>query len=357
MRAPAEQGDLRDHAAGLRDAGKDDVPVLRRDMRFQRAGRLPAPHLHRFGDHGERIDDLRVARHGIEVEVRAAEIAVRLRELPRRELLVQIGDDEEHCAAGHNDETEMWMHQIDHDDEERHQRCIEKGDERARGQEGPQLLQILQRLVVPAVAVQRCASGGTQDRRPELHFELDRRAHQDEAPDRIHEGLQDDGAQNGNREHDQRIDRTARQHAVGYLEEIERDRKQQHVDGDREGHDDDHVAPDSCDTPCKTNGKVHRFAALVEAGAATAATATTAKIGGFAVVAAVVALAALVLPDWPAIAVDRLAEGNCGIGLCLALISRRLERHDGRVRRCLGNGLPGLRLFGRLLRTWDGSRA
>ncbi len=52
------------------------------------------------------------------------------------------------------------------------------------------LLQVLQDLVVLAVAMQGGAGRCRQDRRAKLHFKLDSGAHQDEAPDGVQEGLQ-----------------------------------------------------------------------------------------------------------------------------------------------------------------------
>ncbi len=135
MRAPAEKRNLCDHTRGFGHAREHDVAILCGHMRFQRARRFAAPHFHRFGDHGERIDDLRIARHGIEMEIGAAQISRGFGELPCGEALVQPGDGEQHGAADHDDNTEMRMDQINHHDEERHQRRIEESDKGSRGEE------------------------------------------------------------------------------------------------------------------------------------------------------------------------------------------------------------------------------
>ncbi len=322
MRTPAQKRHLGDHAGGLGDAGEHDVAILRRHMRLQRSGRFTAPHLHRLGYHGERIDDLRIARHGIEVEIGAAEITGGFGKLPCGETLVQPGDDEQHRAADHDDDAEMRMDEIDHHDEERHQRCIEESDERSRRQEGAQLLQVLQDLVVLAVAMQGCAGGGRKDRRAKLHLKLDSGAHQDEATDGVHESLQQNRAKHGHRQHDKRVHRAAGQHPVGNLEQIKRDGEQQDIDGDGEQHHHHHVAANGSDALGKTCGEIDRLAALVETALASAAatSATSAAIVRRLLAATTRHWPAFVFADRTVIIVDGFDERQvCIVNLGLRL--------------------------------------
>ena len=272
------------------------------------------------------------------MEICPAEVAVGFGKLPGGEFLVQIGDHEKHRAAGHDDDAEMRMHEIDNDHEERHQRRIEKRDQRAGCQEAAQKLQILQRLIILAAAMQRCSRCSAEDRRAELDFQFHRGAHQDEAPDRIHEGLQQDGADHGDREHDERIDGAARQHPVGYLEEIERDCQQKDVDGDREHHDDHHVASHRRHAPREAGGEIHRLAALVKTAAASSAPAPAAPgIGILAVSAAAGAQPPVILADRTAFAFDGLAEGHRRARFELGLLFRQFGGHprfDPRLGRC-----------------------
>lgn len=64
------------------------------------------------------------------------------------------------------------------------------------------------------------AGGGRKDRRAKLYLKFDGGSHQDEAADGVHEGLQQNRAEHGNRQHDKRIHRAAGQYSVGNLEQI-----------------------------------------------------------------------------------------------------------------------------------------
>ena len=348
MRAPAEQGDLRDHAAALGDTRKDDVAILGLDMSLQRTGRFLPPHPHGFRYHRQGVDDLRISGHRIEMEIGAAGITAGLRELPCGEALVQPGDEKQRDAAHHDDDAQMRMHQVDDDDEQRHQWRIEEGDQRAGGDEGTQLLQILQRLVILAVAVQRGARRRRQNRCAELNLQFYCRAHQDEAAHRIHERLQQDSADDGDRQHDQRVHRAAGQHTVGNLEQIDRDRQQQHVDGDGEDHHHRHVAANGGHRLLQAAGEVDRFATLVEALLVriAAATAATAGIGRAAIAAAACRGATFIGAHGPVVAVDGLDEGQVLLrngldaGGRIGGRSRRFTRRCGigRRDRRFGNG-------------------
>ena len=105
-----------------------------------------------------------------------------------------------------------------------------------------QLLQIAQRLVFAARTVERGMGRGAEDRRAELRRDLDRGAHQHESPDRVEHRLQQHRAADHDRQHDQRVERAAGQHAVRDLEEIDRDRQDQDVRGQRHHHDPGQVA-------------------------------------------------------------------------------------------------------------------
>ena len=66
------------------------------------------------------------------------------------------------------------------------------------------------------------------------------------------------------RQHHQRIERPAGQHAVGNLEEIDRDRQHQHVAGQREQHDHQKVPLDGAPPRLEVVGEIDRTQALVE---------------------------------------------------------------------------------------------
>ena len=107
--APAEDRDLRAQAHEFGDAGHDDVAVLREDLRFQGLGGLPAPHGDRFRDHAHGVDDLGVARHGVRLQVGAGAEGVGAAERDGRDLLVEIGEDEENEARPGDNPAEVGM--------------------------------------------------------------------------------------------------------------------------------------------------------------------------------------------------------------------------------------------------------
>ncbi len=117
------------------------------------------------------------------------------------------------------------------------------------------------------------------------------------------------------------------------MKQIERDGKQQNVDGDGEQHHDHHVAPHRSDALGKAGGEIDGFTALVEAALASAAAAATTAIlcRLLAVAAAARHRTALVFTDRPVIIVDGLDEGQVGCAFQLGIVHLcfRLRRRGG----------------------------
>jgi hypothetical protein len=262
--APAQHRDLRQQARALRHGRENDVAILGDDLGLQGRGSVASPDLDRLGDHGERVDDLRIARHRIKMEVGLDLGLVGLREWGRGRALVEQGEDEQQDRRDHDDEAEMRMDQEDRQNEDRCDRRVEERDQRARHEERPDLLEVAERLVLAPVSVQRGAGGRAQHGRAQLSCDLDRGAHQDEAPDRIEHRLQHDRADDDGGQHDQRVDRAAGQNAVRYLEQIDRDGEDEDVARHREDHDDGEVAPDHLDAGFEQRVEIDRAEALVE---------------------------------------------------------------------------------------------
>ena len=131
----------------------------------------------------------------------------------------------------------------EHDGEiDRRHRRIEHRQQHRPGDECAQVLQIRQRLEFAARAALRGFGGGAENRSAQSGFGLDRDPHQDEAAHHVHQHMRGDRDDHDDRQHDQRIGAAAGQHAIGHVEQIDRNRQHQQVDGDREDPHGDQVA-------------------------------------------------------------------------------------------------------------------
>ncbi len=209
---------------------------------------------------------------------------------------------------------------------------VEKRDQRARNQKAAQPLQVAQRLVFPPRPVQRGMGGRAEDRRAELHGDLDGGAHQDEAAQRVENGLKHDRPPDHEGKHHQRVDRAAGQHPIGNLEQVDRDRQHEDVGGAGQEHHEAQVAADRGHSLPQVLAKVFRADALVKARAFPAST-TTAATGGWG------------RPPWNRLSrlrLDRHAKGRFarslaqqGIGRLLRFVGRigrpRRDRSGGRL--------------------------
>ena len=100
------------------------------------------------------------------------------------------------------------------------------------------LLQFGQGLEIPArSALGRFGRRG-EHRRAELALDLNRDAHEHEAPHHVEDDMAQNGADDHDGQHDERVDAAAGQHAVGNIEKIDRDREDQEVHP--EGKEGDH---------------------------------------------------------------------------------------------------------------------
>jgi hypothetical protein len=89
------------------------------DLRGQRGRGVPPPDRDGLGDHRQRVDDLAVPRHRVEVQVRPALRHVGLCEWLFRQLLVDDRDHEKHQGRDHHNHPEVRVHEVDRQDEER----------------------------------------------------------------------------------------------------------------------------------------------------------------------------------------------------------------------------------------------
>ncbi|MCY1296530.1 hypothetical protein D9M70_459190 [compost metagenome] len=215
----------------------------------------------------------------------------------RRSLVQQRDDQKQKCRCD-DDGAEMRVNQKHRNDKERRHRGIEKGKQRARHQEGAELLQIAQRLILPPIAVECCPGCRAKDRSPELGSDLNRGPHQDHAANAVENRLQQHRTDDQGGQHHQRVERAAGEHPVRNLEQIHRDGEYEDVGYDREDHHDHQVLPDRLDAGPEACGKIDRSEAFVEDAPSASAAAIAARR------AAAIAGGPLVGLDGTAIAID-----------------------------------------------------
>ena len=224
------------------NAGHDDVAVLGADLRLQRLGRLAPPHHHAFRDHAHGVDDLGIARHRLRLQIGAGRERAGARERHGRELLVEIGDENQHERGDGDDVAEMRVDQIDRQQIDRRRRRIEHGEDHRTGQEAADLLEIGKRLEFAAGATLRRLGRGAEHRPAEPAFDIHGDPHQHEAAHHVEQDMRQDRDHHDDRQHHQRIEAAARQHPVRHLEQVDRHGEHQRVDHQREDRDDQHVA-------------------------------------------------------------------------------------------------------------------
>ena len=77
---------------------------------------------------------------------------------------------------------------------------------------------------------------------PNSRFGLDRNPHQDDAAHHVHQHMRRDRDDHDDGQHHQRVRAAAGQHAIGHVEQVDRDGEHQQVDRNREDPDGHHVA-------------------------------------------------------------------------------------------------------------------
>ena len=160
----------------------------------------------------------------------------------------------------------MRMHQKDRQNEDRRKGQVQKRQQRPRDQKAAHLLQIAERLVFLPIALQRGPRRRRKDRRPQPGRQIDRTAQQHAAPDGVEHHLQQHRPDDHHGQHDQCIDRTAGQHPVRDLEQIDRDRQHQQVRDPAEQQHAQDIDPDAADRVAQRPGDLGFGHPLVKAG-------------------------------------------------------------------------------------------
>ena len=238
-----------------------DVAILRDHLRLQRFRGLSAPDRDALRNHAHRVDDLRVARHGLRLQVRAGREDVRASEGFRRCPLIDEGYDQQHQAGSRDDEPQIGMNQEDREKIDGADRRIEQHQQHGSGHEIADELQVGEGLELGGGAVLCGFRRGCEDGAAERGFDLDGGSHQHDASDGIEKHVRQDRADHDDRQHDERIEAAARQDAIRQVEEINRNGKDQNVDDEREDADDDEVLAHHGHAPGQGFAKVLRAGA------------------------------------------------------------------------------------------------
>ncbi len=214
--------------------GHQDVAVLSDHLRLQGLHGFAAPYLDAFRDHAHRVDDLGVAGHRFRRQVCPGAVIVGLVERDRGHALVQQRHDDQRNARSQHDEPEMRMNQEHHGEIDRRHRRIEHRQQHRTGNERAEMLQVGQCLEFAAGSTLRGLGRGAQHGSAQLSFGLDRNPHQDEAAHHVHQHMRGDRDDHDDGQHHQRVRAAAGQHAIGHVEQVDRDGEHQQVDRDRE---------------------------------------------------------------------------------------------------------------------------
>ena len=196
---------------------------------------------------------------------------VRIGERQRGRALVDLCENQQQHRRNHDDGAEMRVNEEHREQENRRDRGIQEGEQRAGNEERPNLLQVSERLVFPPVALQGCPRRRAQDRCSELRCKFHCGSHKDETAQCVESGLKNDCTDDHDRQHDQRIRRPAGQDTVRDLEQIDRYGQHKHVAGDSKNHDDQEVAFDRMNAGLQAGVEVDLSQPLVERAAAPAA--------------------------------------------------------------------------------------
>jgi hypothetical protein len=226
------------------------------------------------------VDDLRVARHGLGLQVRPRREGVGTGKRDGCDLLVEIGDRQQQHAGGRDDQAEVRVDE-EHDKQiDRRDRRVEHGQHGRPDEEAAHLLQVGKRLEFPVGAALSCFRRCAQHRSAELAFGLGRDTHEDEASDHVEHRLSQDDTNDHDGEHNQRVDASAAENTIGKLEEVDRNSQQQQVHGEGEGADHDEIAPAAGKSLAQDIAKVAVTGTALQRRIAATATAATAPTAG-----------------------------------------------------------------------------
>ncbi len=218
----------------LRHPRHQDVAILSDHLGLQGLHGLAAPYLDAFRNHAHRIDDLGIAGHRLRRQVCPGAVIVGLVERDRGDALVQQRHDDQRNSRAQHDESEMRMDQEHHGEIDRRHRRIEHRQQYRTGNERAEMLQVGQRLEFATGSALRGFGGGAQHGSAQFGFGFDRNPHQDEAPHHVHQHMRRDRDDHDDGQHHQRVRAAAGQHAIGHVEQVDRDGEHQQVDRNRE---------------------------------------------------------------------------------------------------------------------------
>ena len=180
-------------------------------------------------------------------------------------------------ARPQHDESEMRMDQ-EHDGEiDRRHRRIEHRQQHRTGNERAEMLQVRQCLEFAAGSTLRGLGGGAQHGSAQFSFGLDRDPHQDDAAHHVHQHMRGDRDDHDDGQHHQRVRAAAGQHAIGHVEQVDRNGEHQQVDRNREKSHGHQVAAGICQTAAEHVPEFIVAGTLVQRRRVTTTTATAAS--------------------------------------------------------------------------------
>ena len=204
---------------------------------------LAAPLQDALVQHAHGVDDLRVARQRIGLGVGLGGVQRR----PGRAGLtvarwLRTAMATAGAAGGERDEAEARMDEEHRREIERRHRRIEQHQHGRAGHEAADLVQAAQGQHVAAVAGRRGRDDAGEHRAAEDGFHSRRQPAEHLAAQGVEQRQDQDESERQQRQHDQRVEAAAGQHAVGNLEQVDRHRQHEQVDEDRENADGDEGA-------------------------------------------------------------------------------------------------------------------